>query len=68
MTRLPFPWICLAVVIGHLLHRSLISESVPLILSFAMYLRPGECDGLLCSQLVQPRPLAGHQYQLFGIV
>lgn len=66
--RIPFPWLCLAAVLGVLLWENKIAIALPLLIQFVTYLRPGVCDAITVGQLVAPSPIAGTGFQLWGIL
>ena len=52
--RMPLPWLVVAALAGVMLGRGQVEQVIAMILSFACYLRPSECDLLTAMQVVAP--------------
>ena len=68
LQRLPFPWMALCAVVGLLLHQGQLEPALALLLSFSLYLRPGECDSLQAVQVVPPVVGAGGGLSCLGVL
>ena len=55
-------------VVGLLLHQGYFEQVVALLLTFSLYLRPGECDSLRGEQIVPPVEEAGARYSCLGVL
>ena len=54
MMRMPLPWLVVAALAGVMLEHGQFEYVIAMILSFACYLRPSECDLLTAMQVVAP--------------
>ena len=52
--RMPLPWLVVAALAGVMMGRGQVEQVIAMILSFACYLRPSECDLLTAMQVVPP--------------
>ena len=66
--RLPLPMVVIAAMVGHACHRGALVSGFKWWIQFRTYLRPGEAEKLLVSQLIPPTPAAGEQYANWSII
>ena len=68
MQRMPLPIEVLTAIMGVLLVRGHVEESLRLFLQFMTYLRPGECSSLLVKQVVAPQQSVHQVFRFWAIL